>query len=989
MPERWSILPEGANEQKQTSFSEILAVHAALLPDGKVLYFGGSQHIYDDTLRSVNDPRLDNTRLWDPQTGGVVRIPSPFPLYDLFCCGHAFLADGRLLVAGGASGYPPANTDHHAAHYRGTRRTAIFDCRFRVGTNPWHSTPDLNVYPEHTQATVINTDRTHGSGGRWYPMLVTLGDRHVVVFAGHPQEEDVRHSNYSVEVFDPGASPSGAFVPVGDEPQAAIQAIARLRFPEVYPRAHLLPNGRVFVACLADGNSYSWDPYRRSPPPEQAWQLIAPFRAGNATVDPDIWSTTYFDNGALGYNRSFFSWSSVLLPLLPEEGYNARVLMVGRAQPYVIDLGRRNDPWPPQTQWEPTAPRNASEPLFMPSLHRPVPLPNDHPGDGRGDTIAANHRGMRQQCLPVLMPDATVLVVGGSTTSPSDSPGYGFDAVALPEVYTPGPSREEPAPTTPETQGRPETQGSWRTLHTPARVPRVYHGVALLLPDGRVWTAGSNALANGQIGDRELRMEVFEPWYFDRTRPEIGSTPVGVRHGQPFDVTLLGGNVLRVALIRVGSVTHSFNSDQRYVGLRFEQVVTNELRIFAPPDAWVAPPGYYLLFVIDSAGVPSIGRFLRVSLAWEPWFALGPDVFPRDAAVTAVSTRPGGTSLFVVKDEGNGEGRVFSKFFPDPQHAGQWSGWFPLGDNRFRPGSKITALSLSEGATSLYVMGLDGKVWSNFFPHDGRPEWSGWFDLGPNVFPADATVTAVSTRPGGTSLYVVGLDEGNRGERVWSRFFPDPRHPGQWSNWFPIGDNVFRPGSTVTALTLSEGATSLYVMGLDGKVWSNFFPRHGRPEWSGWFDLGPNVFPQNATVAAVSTRPGGTSLFVVGLDEGHGNGRVWSKFFPDPQHPNQWSDWFPIGDNVFRPGSTITAVSLSEGATSLYVMGLDGKVWSNFFPHNGHPEWSGWFDLGPNVFPPEATVTAVSTRPGGTSLYVVGLDRQVWSTFFDPRDPVS
>ena len=280
MPERWSILPEGANEQTQTSFSEILAVHAALLPDGKVLYFGGSQHLYDNTIHSVNDPRLDNTRLWDPQTGAVKRIPSPFPLYDLFCCGHAFLADGRLLVAGGASGYPPDDADHHAAHYRGSRRTAIFDWRLPIGTNPWSSTPDLPTYPQHIRPGISNPDRTQGSGGRWYPTLVALGDRNVMVFAVHPQEADTRHSNYSVEVFRSGTSPSGDFVSVGDEPERIREAIARLQIPEVYPRAHLLPNGRVFVACLADGHSYSWDPYRRSPTAEQGWEPIAPFRAG-------------------------------------------------------------------------------------------------------------------------------------------------------------------------------------------------------------------------------------------------------------------------------------------------------------------------------------------------------------------------------------------------------------------------------------------------------------------------------------------------------------------------------------------------------------------------------------------------------------------------------------------------------------------------------------------------------------------------------------
>src|SRR3954447_25408763 len=107
MPERWIILPEGGSHNTQANFSEILAVHAALLPNGKALYFGGSQHIYDETLHSVNDPRLDNTRLWNPRTGQVEKIGSPRPLYDLFCCGHSLLADGKLLVAGGTSGYPP------------------------------------------------------------------------------------------------------------------------------------------------------------------------------------------------------------------------------------------------------------------------------------------------------------------------------------------------------------------------------------------------------------------------------------------------------------------------------------------------------------------------------------------------------------------------------------------------------------------------------------------------------------------------------------------------------------------------------------------------------------------------------------------------------------------------------------------------------------------------------------------------------------------
>ncbi len=815
MPERWVVLPEGADEQTQAGFSEILAVHAVLLSNGKVLYFGGSQHLY------IPNPPIDNTRLWDPQTGHVEQAPSPVPPYDLFCCGHAFLADGELLVAGGTSGYPPPDlpAEEHHQHYRGSRRTALFDPRASTGTNPWRPTPDLNIDPAHTQTNldgtpVRNPDGTVGSGGRWYPTLVALGDRHVVAFGGHPQEADDRHSNYSVEIFIPTVPPSGTWVLAGDEPDSVIQAIGRLTIPEVYPRAHLLPNGRVFLACLADGHSHSWDPYLRPPNAERGWEQIATFLSGN-TSDPNSWQTTYFDNLRPNYNRSFFAWSSVLLPLLPEDGYNARVLIVGRAQPYTITLGRRNDPWPPSptTQWEPTTQRDTSDPrLFMPSPHRPVQIPEPEPGPGRDAFRYTNHPGMRQQCFPILMPDATVLVVGGSTTHPSDWSGYFFDAVQLPEVYDP-------------------SLGRWRTISAEAHVPRVYHGVALLLPDGRVWTAGSNPWGDGQPQDRELRIEVFEPWYFDQSRPVITGVPASVRHGQSFELAIQADSVRRVALIRAGSVTHGFNFDQRYVGLQFDQIAPDRLRVSAPPDAWVAPPGYYLIFVTDTAGAPSTGKFLRISLAWEPWSDLGSKRFPAGSRVTALSLSEGATSLFVVgPDEAHGGAhKVFTKFFPDPQHPDQWSDWLILGDK---------------------------------------------------TFPPEPPVAVVSTRPGSISLFMVGIEGDDRG-RVLSKFFPDPQHPGQWSDWFSLGENRFPPGSPITVLSLSEGATSLYVVGSDGKVWSNFFPHDGRPEWSGWFDLGPIVFPEGSLVTAVSTRPGGTSLFVV-PNEGLGRGRAWSTFF-DPR----------------------------------------------------------------------------------------------------------
>ena len=72
------------------------------------------------------------------------------------------------------------------------------------------------------------------------------------------------------------------------------------------------------------------------------------------------------------------------------------------------------------------------------------------------------------------------------------------------------------------------------------------------------------------------------------------------------------GKIKSVALLRCGSSTHAFDPDQRYVGLAMASVAKDELVVAAPPNRNVAPPGYYLLFVVDTDGVPSVGSFVLV-----------------------------------------------------------------------------------------------------------------------------------------------------------------------------------------------------------------------------------------------------------------------------------------------------------------------------------------------------------------------------------------
>jgi hypothetical protein len=144
---RWVVIPEGAPVNGQQNLSQVLAVHAALLPGGGVLFFGGSEHIYGAAER--NRIGVDNTRVWDPRSGEVLPVTSPVPPYDLFCCGHCHLADGKLLVAGGTSGYIEGSTaDPHIshAHYRGSRRVALFDPARLGQSPPWLPANDLTSY---------------------------------------------------------------------------------------------------------------------------------------------------------------------------------------------------------------------------------------------------------------------------------------------------------------------------------------------------------------------------------------------------------------------------------------------------------------------------------------------------------------------------------------------------------------------------------------------------------------------------------------------------------------------------------------------------------------------------------------------------------------------------------------------------------------------------------------------------------------------------
>jgi galactose oxidase-like protein/Big-like domain-containing protein len=214
--------------------------------------------------------------------------------------------------------------------------------------------------------------------------------------------------------------------------------------------------------------------------------------------------------------------------------------------------------------------------------------------------------GRRQHNLTVLA-DGSVLATGGNSS--------GASLVDLNNgVY-------------PAELWNPAT-GQWKTLAA-MQVTRQYHSTALLLPDGRVLSAGGGICGTcDQVHYLAKNAEIFSPPYLfqaDGTlapRPVIDSAPASTGYGASFDIgTAAPGSIRKVALIRLGAVTHSDNMEQRYVPLSFTAGATS-LTATAPANANVAPPGPYMLVVVDANGVPSVARMISVQGSAAPTVAL-------------------------------------------------------------------------------------------------------------------------------------------------------------------------------------------------------------------------------------------------------------------------------------------------------------------------------------------------------------------------------
>jgi hypothetical protein len=220
---------------------------------------------------------------------------------------------------------------------------------------------------------------------------------------------------------------------------------------------------------------------------------------------------------------------------------------------------------------------------------------------GSGWTSAGQMKVARRQMNATLLADGTVLITGGSNasgfnTKPTD------DNVLAAERWTPS-----------TTGGT----GTWTQLARQTHY-RLYHSNALLLPDARVLSVGSGQPFATGLSD-DFFAEIFSPPYLynldgtTASRPSISSAPTRVTWSQTFSVgTPNAGSIAKVTFIRLSTVTHATNMNQQLNKLTFSASGASTLSVTAPANRNLAPPGYYMLFLVDQNGVPSVAKIVQI-----------------------------------------------------------------------------------------------------------------------------------------------------------------------------------------------------------------------------------------------------------------------------------------------------------------------------------------------------------------------------------------
>ena len=663
---------------KDGNILPIEAVHSTLLPNGKILIVNGSSNRntldrqidadgndievnFIDGVKTSDYAVIDNTEIFDPETGIFEKITSPPAVQfddsnDVFCGGHLHLPNGNVLFVGGSNRYYPGE------QFEGSKQINIYDWQQKKWTDIGGK---MKV-------------------GRWYPSLAPLADGKIVIFSGlkydapsqitptieiYDPETDELHffdltyiedSPYNVKIrkyqyyVDPGKE--------GLEPFPVTKLANIYDSIDLYPRVFPTPDGKLFITGDGSGKSpldvhksnktYFMSVTEDSPGELEISFEIGPDRKdiskvfGTAVPDPNREGDVLLIGGIINTNNINFGKPQLGFIVdgeAPDGTTNADFLSKG------VRIAASLEHWDSQ----------ANEWSIVPEF-----LKTD---DGEPQPRAMNEA--------VILPNKEILTVNGGLYAE-------YDQVYEPLLMT----------------YNDQASGGYTTKEmNPATLPRLYHNGALLLPDARVLTISGNAnraarepdgtvhidvVPNGeeyyalakittdpsdpssaqvireedypqfledyyqspesyfvQIDDSTIdpvpftpaeiwQVEIFNPPYLfiDGPRPEIVTAPQILDHSETSQVTVNNteiddiNDVGSLVMVKLGTITHSFDYGQRLADLSIQKVTANvdgsyTIDFTAPENPNLYTPGYYMMFYLNSMGKPSVAEMVKLTAA--------------------------------------------------------------------------------------------------------------------------------------------------------------------------------------------------------------------------------------------------------------------------------------------------------------------------------------------------------------------------------------
>jgi len=420
--------------------------------------------------------------------------------------------------------------------------------------DPWPIVNGLKDARAFDPATGAWTRVADMGVGRWYPTVMELPDGSALAVSGIQNLTDPRTMDTLLETYSAGAD---LWHPV---------AGADHLLP-MYPRLFVVPSGPLKGQLFYETDATLWGPFGERPE-EGLWSL-------EQAYDPATNAWSYLGPSEFGARQH---GATVMLPLDPSDGYTARLLTLGGT------LQRSVVATP------------ASEVTTL---------------GPEGVTHAATGLLNHARWFPngVLLPDGSVLAVGGGLIDNVVAHGQRSPPVMDAEQFD-------------------LATGQWQERAS-MDVPRTYHSTAILLPDGRVLSGGHVPLPMPWTAVRddvpyedqiaETRLQIYDPPYlFWGHRPVISEAPSRVGYGEPFKVeTPNATEVQDVMLVHPGATTHAWDAAERAVVLPVERRDSDGVWVRAPPDADVAQPGDWMVFLrthVEGKGdVPSVAAFTHLS----------------------------------------------------------------------------------------------------------------------------------------------------------------------------------------------------------------------------------------------------------------------------------------------------------------------------------------------------------------------------------------